>query len=195
MAQIYIYPTDTVWGIGGDIYDPETYIEIAKIKQTPADKPLSLLFNTLEMVESHINLSEHEFEILEKLKNLGTTFGFAKSKFKSTLPSEPFKDTEFACIRVLSSQIIDGIIEENDGPISTTSLNITKNPPMVDTDEAHGFWKKYASHTKFYEPQFDVQLSGKSSTIILFSGNDYSIAREGENIEDIKKILNTLKND
>ncbi len=194
MSQIYIYPTDTVWGIGGDIYDIQTYNEIARIKQTPVDKPLSILFNTIEMVEKHLDLSSHEFDVIEKLKDHGMTFGFAKYKFKRDLPELPFSDTDFVCLRVLSSQIIDGILNENDGPITTTSLNITKHLPMIDCDEAHNFWKKYASNAKFFEPQFDMRLSGKSSSIILFSGTGYSVVREGENIDDIVEILEKIAN-
>ncbi len=46
-TKLFIYPTDTVWGIGSNIYDEASFKEIARIKKTTTDKPLSIMFTDL----------------------------------------------------------------------------------------------------------------------------------------------------
>lgn len=190
MSKIFIYPTDTVWGIGGSISDLATYQEIARIKDTTADKPLSILFNSLEMASEYFNFSLHELELFEKILDFEVTIGVAKSKFKKNIPESVYANTEFICFRVLKNEVIDSIIE-NYGPITTTSLNKTRALPITELGEARAFWKKYAKNSLFYEPLSSMKLSGNSSTIVLFSGLDYRISREGLHTENILNVLNS----
>lgn len=188
MTKIFIYPTDTVWGIGGSITDIKAYEIIASIKETAPYKPLSLLFNSLELVEEYFNLNEHELELFSRIINMEVTIGVAKSKLKIKLPETIFEETDFICFRVLNNEVINSIIE-NYGPITSTSLNKTKHLPITELGEARNFWKKYAKDSLFYEPLSTMKLSGNSSTIVLFSGVDYRISREGSNVEAILRKL------
>lgn len=190
MSKIFIYPTDTVWGIGGSISDPKTYEEIARIKGTASDKPLSILFNSLEMASEYFEFSRHEIELFEKILKFEVSIGVSKSKFKKDIPKDIYAQTEFICFRVLKNEVIDSIIE-NYGPITTTSLNKTRALPITELGEARAFWKKYAKDSLFYEPLSTMMLSGNSSTIILFSGLDFRISREGLHTENILNALNS----
>ena len=42
---VLIYPTDTVWGIGGCILSKKNYDEINIIKKINTNKPVSILFS------------------------------------------------------------------------------------------------------------------------------------------------------
>lgn len=193
MSKIFIYPTDTVWGIGGSVTDLECYKEIARIKETALNKPLSLLFNSVDLVSKHVALTQKELEVINLTKNMGMTFGVYKEKFQMNLPEEVFSLTDFICFRILNTEIINKIIEKN-GPITSTSLNKTKHLPISELDEARSFWKKYAGHVNFYQPTTESNLSGSSSTIILLQETTYHVVREGENIEEIREIFDRYYN-
>lgn len=192
--QIYIYPTDTVWGIGGNAFKEETYIRISQIKQTSVSKPLSILFSSTDMLKRYVDLSNGLYELIDDLKAHEITFGLDKNLFKDELPGVAFGATDFVCVRVLGGEIIEGIIDEVDGPITTTSLNITGQPPITEIDQAKDFWKKYASDELLVSPDFEKDVTGNSSTIVILSGNEYKILREGNKISEIQKRLDAFLN-
>ena len=70
---IYVYPTDTVWGIGCSIYNQDGFEKIAKIKKTKADKPLSILFESRAEIELFFNL--------EFIKDINLFFKFVFGSF------------------------------------------------------------------------------------------------------------------
>ena len=49
--QTILYPTDTVWGIGGDATAPEVVEKIYKIKQRADHKALIVLVKDIEMLK------------------------------------------------------------------------------------------------------------------------------------------------
>jgi len=187
--KIYIYPTDTVWGIGGDAYSEETYIRISQIKKTDVSKPLSILFSSIEMLEEYVNLEDRVVNLIDSLKSYEVTFGVDKHLFKRELPDVAFGKTNFICVRVLGSQIISNIIEEMDGPITTTSLNLTGESPIVDETNAKDFWKKYACEELFASSDISNDVTGNSSTIVILSGNEYKVLRAGKRVNDIEEVL------
>ena len=54
--NIYIYPTDTVWGMGASIYLKKAQEQIAEIKKTSGQKPLSMMFYDLDDVKTSFHL-------------------------------------------------------------------------------------------------------------------------------------------
>ena len=58
MSKVIIFPTDTVYGIGCDIFDLEGIERIYKIKNRSKDKPLACLCANLEQIEDIADLSE-----------------------------------------------------------------------------------------------------------------------------------------
>ena len=54
--QTILYPTDTVWGIGGDATAPEVVEKIYKIKQRADHKALIVLVKDIEMLKEYVQL-------------------------------------------------------------------------------------------------------------------------------------------
>jgi L-threonylcarbamoyladenylate synthase len=189
-SNIYIYPTDTVWGIGGVADNLEVYKKISEVKGSALNKPLSLLFTSIDQLREYVDVKESLLEVISTLKNKEITFGVNKDLFKLDLPELPFSETEFVCFRILPFDYLNKIVEEIDGPIITTSLNKKGETPIVNEADAHLFWKKYAQDCLFVSESLEHSLSGNSSTIILFLGNNYKVLREGSSINEIVKTLN-----
>ena len=51
-GRLVIIPTDTVYGISADILHPEAVEDIYRAKRRPIDKPIALLIDRLEDVET-----------------------------------------------------------------------------------------------------------------------------------------------
>ncbi|EPZ49318.1 telomere recombination domain protein [Bacteriovorax sp. BAL6_X] len=188
MKNIFIYPTDTVWGIGGNPFEIETYELIAKIKGTSINKPLSILTNDIQNIVQNFRGSESLDELFDELFKYQITVGIPKASLKISFPSGPFDETNYICFRVIQNEIIDECIKDFPGFITSTSLNLTGEDPISDSDEANLFWQKHCPKTNFISSEYLVP-SGKSSTIVFISGLSAKIIREGEDIQNILKTL------
>jgi L-threonylcarbamoyladenylate synthase len=187
--DVYIYPTDTVWGIGSSIYSEKGYLDIAEIKRTSTDKPLSVLFNSREQILSFFKLPIFMDEKwFKSLFSLEATMQIPLEWKQKDIPKWIYQKSEFLNIRCLKGPIIGAIIEELNGPITTTSLNISGTPPIKDRLEAINFHQKYAPNTIFKDSK--EELSGHSSTIISFNKDGMGkIVRSGRFADEIKKGL------
>lgn len=188
MKDLFIYPTDTVWGIGGDPFSIETYELIAQVKGTSIRKPLSILTNDVQNLIDTFHGSESYTTLFDDLFKYEITVGLPKASLSLQFPKGPFDDTDFICFRVIQNEIIDECIRDFPGFITSTSLNKTGQPPIYDSDEANEFWHRYCPDSNFISSDF-LKPSGHSSTIILISGLTAQVVREGNHIDNILEVL------
>lgn len=192
--DIFIYPTDTVWGIGCSLYSEKGYERIAAVKNTSSNKPLSIMFsNVSEIFESFDLPKELNLNWLEFFFSLETTLGVPHKLSKIILPSWSTGDSDFVSIRCIKSEVVKSIYKDLQTPFFTTSLNIKGSPPIISTTEALEFQKTFARDALFVTPTAKEDLSGMSSTMIFINENlNFEIKREGYKINDIKSHLLTL---
>lgn len=188
--DVFIYPTDTVWGIGCSIYSKNGYNRIAEIKKTSDSKPLSIMFANVKDIHKNFKLPElMTLSWLEEFFKLETTLGFPLKTSKINIPNWATGESEYVSIRVLETDIIKNIFQEIQTPFFTTSLNLTGSAPIISALDALNFKNSFALDAHFFESKTQCDLSGQSSTIIFFNDLKCEIKREGIRIEEVKKHL------
>jgi len=190
--KLFVYPTDTVWGIGGNIFSKVCYEKIANIKGHAEKKPLSVIFCSIkdirELIEFPKTYSDNWLETFFKYES---TLGIPKEWSKKELPQWICEDSQFLTIRCLNSKVIKNIIDKAGGPITSTSLNFSGFPPIIDGVEARDFYENHITDEVFIE-NHEAPCSGRSSTIVLISEESHTIVREGQYINEIKEHLKLL---
>ncbi len=196
---IYIYPTDTVWGIGGTVHDQAVYNQVAEIKSTDLTKPVSTLFNSWELLEKYFNLpsqivkAKNELLSIFKLK---ITLGFPVTWIKNgSIPHWIYQNSNVVGVRLLEdSKSINTIINREKSAIITTSLNKTGDDPIIFKKAAEQFQKSHAVEAKFVcEADYQDPRISIASTIIFFDEKfKFTIIRKGEGWEKIEKHLELL---
>ena len=64
---IVVFPTETVYGIGTNGLNENSIKRLYEVKQRPLNKPISLLVNSIEMIEQITqNISELEYKLIKK---------------------------------------------------------------------------------------------------------------------------------
>ena len=63
-GAVFVYPTDTLYGIGCNALDGNAVERIKKIKGRDANKPLSVIMGTLNMVREYCEVNAKQLEIL-----------------------------------------------------------------------------------------------------------------------------------
>lgn len=191
-STVYIYPTDTVWGIGGSIFSETAYEKIAQVKQTKLDKPLSIMFPNLEMIYEYFNLpSFMNKDWMREFFKLESSLGIEAKLLKINLPEWLTKKSNFISIRCIENSVTSSIYQKIETPFFTTSLNITKEPPITKFVEAKKFYEIHAKDCEFlYEN--DLNLSGESSTIVFYENDEFKIIRPGRLLNSIKVHIKKL---
>lgn len=117
---VIIYPTDTVYGIGCDIYNEKAIERLIKIKKR-SDNPMSIAVSRVGMIKEVAIIENSEmFNLLP-----GPFTFILKKKNVSELITNGL-DT--VGIRIPDNDIALKIIEKFGKPIITTSANISRKP-------------------------------------------------------------------
>ena len=118
--KIIIYPTDTVYGLGGDATSENIIKKIYEIKQRPLNKPISVLVSDFEMLKKYAEINEKQMKILkEKLPGPYTFILKPKIKLPVSENNVGFRIPDHWCVL---------IAKEFGKPITTTSANIYNQP-------------------------------------------------------------------
>jgi len=120
-GEVFIYPTDTVYGIGCDALNEESVGRIFEIKQRPRDNPLSVAFWDVSQLLRYVSLGDEQEALLSKKLPGPYTF-IVKNK---ALPRVVTGGLDTIGVRVPDHGPIRELIREADTPIVTTSANIS----------------------------------------------------------------------
>jgi L-threonylcarbamoyladenylate synthase len=187
--SVFIYPTDTVWGIGASIYSQSAQKTIASIKRTSDDKPLSIMFTDITVLYNSFNFPDvMSLSWLRSYFKLESTLAIPLKIAKISIPSWVMGKSDLVSVRCLEHPELKIIGETLKAPFITTSLNLTGEPPIINFQDAKQFQLAYAPDAEFFGDS-SHNLSGRSSTIVFFRANGFEIIREGLKVEEIKKHL------
>lgn len=188
--QVYLYPTDTVWGMGSNIFSKKGYDTIISLKGGRENKPFSIMFSSINQVSKYFEIPKNwDLKELEKILKMEVTLGFLKKWSKVNIPPWLTSDSDFIAFRCLDNPEIKYIIEKENAPITTTSLNRSNEPPATTLEEARLF--EHGNPGKCNLVSFSKgKLSGNPSTIIFFEGEQkIKIHRMGKNGKEIEQRL------
>ncbi len=173
---LIIYPSDTIYGLGCDIFNQKAVDKVRRIKNIN-DKKMDLAFVCYDL--SHLsvyakNVSTPVFKLMKKILPGPYTFILnASSKVPRILKVKKKK----VGIRVPNNRIPREIVQELGNPIVTTSLH--------DDDKILEYATDPELIYEHYKNQVDLIINGgygdnQASTIIDYSGEELEIIREGK---------------
>ncbi len=172
---IIIYPTDTVYGIGCDIFNSKGVERICKLKNIDADKAknLSFICYDLSHISEYAKVSNSVFKLMKK--NLPGAFTFILNG-SNNLP-KLFKSKKSVGIRIPDNSIIRAIVEELGNPILSTSVH-DEDDTVEYTTDPELIYEKYAD-------KVDLIIDGgygsiEPSTIVDCTGDEWEVIRQGK---------------
>lgn len=127
---VIIYPTDTVYGLGADIFNNKAVRRVFKIKQRNLLKPLSILVSNTDAIEVVAKISRYQKNALDKY--LPGPYTFILNK-KLIVPRVVTGGLTHVGVRVPENEIackLAGIF-----PITTTSANLSDEEVLSTPDE------------------------------------------------------------
>lgn len=168
---VIIYPTDTVYGLGCDIFNRDAVERIYMIKNETDTKLFSFLCSDLKDISKYAKVSDYAYKSMKKLIPGPYTFVLPAAK---EVPKILWTKRKTVGIRVPDNEIARTLASEMGNPIISTSATTRKGEQLFDPSEIR----------IVFNNSVDLMLSmgglsGIPSSIIDFSGNQAEIIREG----------------
>ncbi|MBT4376092.1 Sua5/YciO/YrdC/YwlC family protein [archaeon] len=126
-SEIFIYPTDTIYGLGCDATNEKLVGELREIKNRD-DKPLSVIAPSVKWIFDNF---EVELELLEKYLPGPYTL-LLKKKNVNFLPW--ISNNELVGVRIPDCEFTQ-VLQETEVPIVTTSVNLAGEPFALTLDD------------------------------------------------------------
>jgi tRNA threonylcarbamoyl adenosine modification protein (Sua5/YciO/YrdC/YwlC family) len=166
-GAIFIYPTDTIYGIGCDATNKRAVARIRKIKGR-GDKPFSVIAPSKKWISDNCFIKEEYGRFLNKLPGRYTLIINLKKKgaiAKNVVSGETIG------VRIPKHWFSD-IVKKIGRPIITTSVNKSGERVMTCTEDVD---KRILKSVDFVI--YGGRKSGKPSTIIDLTGEKAKIIR------------------
>jgi tRNA threonylcarbamoyl adenosine modification protein (Sua5/YciO/YrdC/YwlC family) len=170
--KIMVYPTDTIYGIGCDIFNKKAVTKIQQIKKRDKNKPFSIICSDYKQIADYAIIPDAAFKIMKKVLPGPYTFIL---KAKSKAPKTVLSKNKTIGIRMPANNICLAIVKKLEHPIISTSLNISGEKVFTNPEQL----------SKEMSNKIDIiidagTLSQNPSTIIDFSQEMPKILRQGQ---------------
>ena len=136
-GNVVVYPTDTLYGFGGNAANGDAIKKINQIKGRTA--PLSVLAPDRSTALSWMKLTEDEKILVSKILGGATTV--IVPVFKDIVHSSITGEYNTLGIRIPYHSFCQQLARKFGGPITTTSVNRTGDPPMTDPNHIYSEFK------------------------------------------------------
>ncbi len=177
---VIIYPTDTVYAFGCDIYNHRAIERINKLKQLPKDSGnYSIICHDLSNLSDYsMQLPNAVFKLMKKALPGPYTFII---KANQQVPKLFHSKKKTIGIRVPANPIARAIVRELGNPIVSSSIN-DEDDIIEYTTDPDLIWEKYSDH-------IDLLVDGgfgdnQASTVLDCTEEEVEVIREGKGLLD-----------
>jgi len=166
------YPTDTIYGVGCDLFNPEAIRKIHRLKKLDGKKPLSFICSDLKDISRYAYVSNYAYKMMKRLLPGAYTFVLKATKL---VPKIAMTRQNTVGIRIPDNKICLALVRELGHPIISTSV--------YKPDE--GLYNEPAEIEERFGKQLDLVIDGgvivaEHSSIIDLTGDSPKVIRKGK---------------
>lgn len=128
VGQTIIFPTDTVYGIGGNPWDQRPLSHVCRLKDRSPDQPFTLHLPNVEMIDRYAILDERVRALVHQL--LPGPYTLLLTATQEAPPSAVLEGK--TGIRVPDHPLFHKVLQQ---PVFGTSVNVHNAPPLNSVQE------------------------------------------------------------
>jgi len=166
------YPTDTIYGVGCDLFNPEAIRKIHRMKKLEGKKPLSFICSDLKDISQYAYVSNYAYKMMKRLLPGAYTFVLKATKL---VPKIAMTKQNTVGIRIPDNKICLALVKELGHPIISTSV--------YKPDE--GLYNDPAEIEERFGKQLDLVIDGgvivpEHSSIVDLTDDSPKVIRTGK---------------
>ncbi|MEJ2104976.1 MAG: L-threonylcarbamoyladenylate synthase [Ignavibacteriaceae bacterium] len=180
-GKVFIYPTDTIYGIGGSPFDQNVVRRIAEIKGRNESKQFIWLIDNIENMLNYVEI------VIEKHLDFLQSIWPAPVSVVLNLNERTKRIVEFETIavRIPKNNFCQELLKEIGQPLISTSVNRSGQEPVNNVEELGKNFLAEVDAIIFSKEQ----VKQTSSTILNLTSEEPKLIREGA-----IKFVELLKN-
>ncbi len=172
---LVIYPTDTIYGVGCDIFNKTAIERLCRLRKiNPQKNNLSFICYDLSNISEYARLENNIFKVMKKALPGAFTFILPASH---KVPKILNTNKRTVGIRVPDHNIPREIVRELGNPIITASIKDENDEFIEYTTDPELIYEKYQNDVDIVVDGGFGQLV--ASTIVDCSQGDFNVLREG----------------
>lgn len=171
-GQIFIYPTDTLYGIGGNPFERSVVVRINELKQRNELKHFILLISDVKILSTYVEVCSVKH--LKILQNVWP--GPVSIIFRSSSHTSQQLDAKTIAFRIPDNKFCLALLNRIKLPLISTSVNKAEETPIIDYTEINEKFKSEVDAV-FYSKQKQNNIP---STIIDLTEKEPKLIREGK---------------
>ena len=177
-GEIIAFPTDTVYGVGGDIFSEAAINRIYKLKNRPKNKPINALVSSMNQLKMIVEFLPEDAKLLIEKFWPGPLTIILKKRTEVSDKVTSSQDT--IGVRMPNNKVALEIIKKFEKPLATTSANISDKPSPLTAEDV------YVNFQESLPMIIDSQekVMGIESTIITFASPKPQVLRIGAITEE-----------
>ncbi|OPY12444.1 MAG: Threonylcarbamoyl-AMP synthase [Syntrophus sp. PtaB.Bin001] len=169
---IVIYPTDTVYGLGCNLFNKRGIEKIYEIKKRSKKQPLSFICADLKDISKYAQVTDFAYKTMKRYLPGPYTFILQASR---VVPKIILPKRQTTGIRIPDNRICMALVAELGQPIISTSVKTDNDQYMNDPEEIE----------KAFKHRVDVIINGgvlasEPSSIISLIDDDVEVLRVGK---------------
>lgn len=186
-GRAVVYPTDTLYALGVNIFDTESIRKLFAIKKRPDKKPIPVMVGSISMAKAVAEIDAKREKVLRSFWPGQFTFILKKKPIVSYLLTAG-KNT--IALRIPDSEFCKMFVSDFEGPITATSANISGEEPSQECREIIERFEK-----EKIQPELIIAAGvlpkSDPSTIIDITGNMPKVLRINPTTKD--NLMSILK--
>tara|TARA_Y100000590_G_scaffold452263_1_gene595127 strand:+ start:303 stop:1229 length:927 start_codon:yes stop_codon:yes gene_type:complete len=183
-GELVIFPTETVYGLGGNANNIKTIKKIYDLKKRPSINPIICHFKNINEIEKNFILTDKAYDLANKFWPGPLTLILEK-KDSSKINSLVSNNNKLVGCRIPKHNIAQNLLNEIDFPIAAPSANISSK--LSPTKISH-ISKVLLENSYFLDG--GESIYGLESTVVEINEDNAIILRLGSiTFEQIKKMI------
>lgn len=171
---VIVYPTDTIYGLGGDATEQSVVEVVRAIKKRDENKPFLVLVSNLEMLEKYARVTDLAKRLIQDFKETPLTILL---ETQGDALQHVQNEDGYVAFRIPRSTFCCALIKGLKKPLISTSANISGTKYSMSILGIIEKWKNTGVNLFI---QSDAEIHAQQpSTIVDVRGNKVTIVREG----------------
>jgi L-threonylcarbamoyladenylate synthase len=186
-GKIIAFPTDTLYGLGCNVFDEKAIKNLFNLKSRDLTKPINVLIGSNKQL-SYVadKIPDNVEEIMNEFWPGDLTLIFHKKK---KIPKILTGGLETIGVRMPNNDFTLDLICKIDTPLATTSANVSGKPSITN---AHQILENFENRIPLILDGGDSEI-GQESTIVSLVTDPPSVIRKGSlSINRLKLLLPNL---
>lgn len=130
-GELVVYPTETVYGLGGDALDTDAIERVFEAKDRPRDRPLSLAVPTVAAAADYLRLDDHTRTCMAAFLPGPVTVIGPKT---AAVPDALTAGRDRVGVRVPDHPLAAALLDRV-APLTATSANVSGRPSVREPTE------------------------------------------------------------